>query len=182
MNNLKSFVTTLIIVAFSCTGYSQTKELGLRLGNLTDFTFIYKKEKSDNKFFRHRLGSFNLNVLRLSDDDRVLFGMGYAFGIEKRKNINEKLKFVHGIEPQLAVGINSLQGITIISISPAIGYVLGFQYDINDDFYVSLETIPSIGMNANLVDEGDNLYNFSAGFNSNAVALTIAYRFNSTAK
>jgi len=177
MNNLKFLATTLIIVIFSLTGYSQTKELGLRLNNLTDFSFIYKKEKSELKYIRHRFGIVNLGISDVADNKNYNIGLGYAIGIEKRKSINEKLMFIHGFEPQLAANISK----NMIVLNPAIGYVLGFQYTINDDFYVSVETIPSLNGNIVIRDNSSNLYSLNAGFNSNFVALTIAYKFNSEA-
>lgn len=182
MFRLKILATALIIAICSLNGYAQTKELGLRLGNLTDFTFIYKKEMEANKFVRHRFGFFNSQLVKVGDQESVSFGVGYAIGIEKRKSINDKLLFIHGFEPSLSTNLNHVGDINVINFRPAIGYVLGFQYNINDAFYVNIETIPSISGNFTFIEENDNTYNINAGFSSNAVALTIAYRFDAKPK
>ncbi|MEM9687521.1 MAG: hypothetical protein AAF934_11455, partial [Bacteroidota bacterium] len=61
---------------------------------------------------------------------------------------------------------------------PELGYVLGFQYNFSESFYLNLETIPSLRGILYVDNDGvrDPLV-LNVGFNSNAIALTLAYRF-----
>jgi len=153
-------------------------EIGLRLTGLEDFDFIYKQEKASQKFFRHRIGLINFGVNGKDNNSVFEFGLGYAFGIENRKVINDKLKFIHGFEPRILSQYRSMDGNTIgWGLQLGLGYVLGFQYDFAESFYVGIETIPAVTYARELEGQNKGAYNFDVGFNSSAVALTLAYRF-----
>lgn len=154
------------------------QEIGLRLTGLENFDLIYKREKNTNQFFRHRLGLINFGVTGKDDTSVSEFGLGYAFGIEKRKSVNEKLNFIHGIEPRIATQYSSMDGNTIgWDLMVGVGYVLGFQYDFSDRFYVGLETVPALTYARELDGPSKGTYELNVGFNSSAVALILAHRF-----
>lgn len=154
------------------------QEIGLRLTGLEDFDLIYKREKSANQYFRHRLGLISFGVTGKDDTSVSEFGLGYAFGIEKRKPVNDKLNFIHGFEPRIASQYRSMDGNTIgWDLMVGVGYVLGFQYDFSEKFYVGLETVPALTYARELDGPSKGAYEFNLGFNSSAVALILAHRF-----
>ena len=183
MNNFKKLC--LLFAFCFCTifqTFSQTnqREIGLRFSSLDSFSFIYKKEKSENKFTRFRIGFMGLNYSKSSENNEAFnMQMGIALGLEKRKNINSKLEFIHGWEPYLLVNGNFPEGSNYrLQFNPRIGYVLGFQYNFSKHFYVNIETIPSLGARFQLDETGlDNRFALNAGFNTGAVALSVLYRF-----
>jgi len=180
MNNFKKVtIALLLFIVCSPGAYTQTHEIGLRLSSLNDFDFIYKKKKGEMKYIRHRIGLASVAVGGQSGENNVNVSLAYAIGIENRREINENLMFIHGIEPRLTVNMVNNSSLTRWNIGPGIGYVLGFQYNFEDAFYINLETIPSVVGNFNLRNGSDDMYSVVAGFNSNAIALTLAYRFNS---
>lgn len=178
-----TFIAVFSSLAFVNQIYAQSTpvhEIGIRLTGLEDFDFVYKKEKQLNQFFRHRLGLVDLQASGNSNTTLWSFGLGYAFGIENRKSINDKLKFIHGFEPRMALNYSSFEGRTQNwAFQVGVGYVLGFQYDFAQAFYVNIEAIPAVTYTRNQnSQDGIPENNFKAGFSSNAVALTLAYRFD----
>lgn len=185
IRNLSRITLALFILLplFGNLAHAQEKnpnrEIGLRIAGLNDFDFLYRKERKENKLTRFRLGFADL-VYNQQDSLYSYSGsIGIAIGNETRVPIGKKLNFIHGIEPQLSLqysdGNRNLQS---FSVRPRVGYMIGFLLDINEEFNVSLEAIPSLGASFNF-SEGEGLDNttVSAGFNQNAVALTLAYRF-----
>ncbi len=98
-----------------------------------------------------------------------------AIGKEKRSGIADRLDFIRGPEPFLSISLSATDDDFFVAITPSFGYVLGFQYDVSEKFYLSIETIPSVSLTYG--NGASQLVRFNAGFNSNAVALTGAYRF-----
>jgi len=171
---------------------SQTHEVGMRFSSLENFDFIYKKELEENKLRRYSLGFTNLNFIDRENNEAFNFGLGFAIGTEKRKQIAEKLKFIHGFEPFAELNFTSSE----ISdddrrnsgqVIAGLGYVLGFQYDFSDKFYVNLETVPSLYGAVNFAETSEDEisedgYEIGAGFNSNAIAVSLVYRFTKDKK
>jgi hypothetical protein len=154
-------------------------ELGLRFGGVDNFDFVYKKEKAPGKLIRYRLAATNINFNRIPGDNRLNANLGFRIGWESRKSIGKKVHFIHGPEPGINIGISTLSNNFSSNISPIIGYVLGFQLDLSESFYVNVETVPSLQGNFT-VAEGvgvSDSFSINAGFNSSIVAITIAYRF-----
>ncbi len=150
------------------------RELGLRMSGLDNFNFIYKKSKGENKFLRIRAGAFNARFN--SENEALNVGLTLAIGVEKRKPIDDKLSFIHGLEPSLQVSGN-FNDQNNFSVNPSLGYVLGFNLNISDSFGINLEAIPSIRASLNIDNDGDVSDSYSFGFNSNSVALGLVYRF-----
>lgn len=161
-------IVILVITTFSQSVHAQnnTRETGLRLGpNGSDF--IFKKEKGENRFSRKRLG---LNNLGIFGSDNFVASLNFAIGLEKRKSIDEKLWLIKGWEP--GIGFASVSDRS--SIRPGLGYILGFQYDVSDIFYVNMEVRPSISVD--LGDGASESLIIDAGLNSSA-AISVVYRF-----
>jgi len=183
MNEFKKLCLLSIFCLLSISqifSQSNQRELGLRFTSLDSFSFIYKKEKSENKFTRFRVGVIGLNYSRYAENnDAFNIGIAMALGQEKRKSLNSKLQFVHGWEPYLSATANLPEGSDFnIRINPRIGYVLGFQYNLFKDFYVNIETIPGLGARFQIDETGlDDRFTLDAGFNSGAIAISVLYRF-----
>jgi hypothetical protein len=182
--NTKHFILFTFLLLFDTPLSSQnmSREIGIRFSGLNDFGFIYKKSADGLKYKRYRLATSNLGI-RLNDETRINFYLSYARGIEKRKNVTNQLKFIHGWEPGVNLSLVYSEDLTFGTIGIFLGYVLGFQYDFSDKFYVNIEAIPSLALTTNYSDEDfseDVLIN--AGFNSSAAALTLAYKFSSPAR
>ena len=187
-----TFFITLLIAIFLSLFHPHTHaqtvhhELGVRLKGLDfgSFGFIYKKQKAENKFRRYRF--VVANFFFQNDKSRKLSNayLSFAIGTEKRKQITQKLHFVHGLEPFLTLGTVSSEHFsqqinnTTYRINPGIGYILGFQYDISDNFYANIEAIPTISGTIIMNDKGHReLISVNAGFATTAIALSLVYRF-----
>lgn len=200
---MKSITTTLLLALVLGGVYAQDStyqfkdtELGVRMANFNDFGFIYKKGKSSEKYLRVRASALSFNYIGSSGQ----IGLQTAIGKEKRSLIGERLQFIKGPELGLALSFFSegtfaystpngfFSGGTDIEVSggesnlffaPSIGYVLGFQYEINDKFLLSLETIPSLQF---ILFSGMESPIINLGFNTQAVAITVVYKFSKLKK
>ncbi|GAB3977869.1 hypothetical protein GCM10028806_39930 [Spirosoma terrae] len=196
---IKLFSTTLaFFLLTNVTLLAQdtpTRELGLRTSNLSSFGLIYKKQRSENTYRRYRLAFGNLGGYFVNNNSNISFSAGGAIGNEKRRAINDKFQFIYGTELIANIGFNSttsgsvtidngngstttITGSSLILVSPSVGvgFVLGGQYNVNPNWYVSAELIPSVSVNGNFGD-GISYWGFQAGFNSSSVGITGAYRF-----
>ena len=186
-----------LLSAFSALAQDASKrEIGLRTSpaDLTNVGFIYKKQIAENTYRRYRLAVGNLGVGTTGNEDvQVNFGVSTAIGREKRRPLDDRLKFIYGPEfvgslNIVATGagtttINTGNGtITVdgsgVLIAPSVGlgYVLGAQYDINPKWYISAEIIPTVSLYG-IFGEDASVFGLQAGFNSSSVGITGAYKF-----
>ncbi|HKK79382.1 MAG TPA: hypothetical protein VJ933_07115 [Phaeodactylibacter sp.] len=184
---MKTFHFTLVLLlSLSLQAHSQTsdstswREMGLRLSGVDNLDFIYKKQLGENRYKRIRLLFSDLQFRRLNDTNLFNASLGGALGWEKRRTIAEKVQFLHGWEPFLNLSFNSTNDRFGLNTILGVGYVLGFQLTVSEQFYVALETIPSLSINLNAGEAASDAVAVGAGFNSNAVALTLVYRFQAT--
>jgi hypothetical protein len=169
----------LCFLTFQASAQDMSRELGLRFSGVQDIDFMYKKSEDGMKYKRYRVAASNVRLL-ISEGTDFGFEINLAAGVEKRQNIADKLKFIHGWEPGFNFSLVNSDGSTGGDIGVFLGYVLGFQYDFSDKFYVSLETIPTLSVSTFYEDEiFADVIDVNAGFNSNAVAVTLAYKFSS---
>lgn len=183
---MKQFFRTLFLVAL-VFGAAQTllfaqnetpqREVGLRFGSLnlnnSDFSAIYKKQKSENEFRRIRVFAANLTAGAVDDDFQIAFTGGLAIGTEKRKTLDPKLVFFKGPELILGVGLNN----DLAAINLGFGYVFGLQHNFNEHWAVNLEAIPGLSLAVvRALEEESGAVLFNGGF-SNSVALSILRRF-----
>ena len=169
-------ILVFTLISNSVSSQEQNHEIGIRLSGINEFDFIYKKQKKPNKYIRYRLISTDIRFRKIEDGNRISFATGLAIGKEKRNKISDRLSFIHGLEPSLYFSLNKTDEETQTNYRPSIGYVLGFQYQIKT-FYVNVEAIPALSANYRSGVEG---FDLNAGFNTNGVALTIAYQFKCT--
>ena len=155
------------------------REIGLRLSGLNTFGFIYKRQVSDFQYRRVRVASGALSV---RSGGNIGLDFNVAFGKEKRQPLGSDFFFHHGAEPFLGAAINGREQrgsrVTIFQLTGGLGYVVGFQKYLSDELTIGIESIPAVSLaySANNVASGSDIL-FQAGFNANAVALTITYAF-----
>ncbi len=176
-----AFVACLFLGSTVTFGQTTTHELGLRFFGLDDFDFVYKKGTKENRFTRFRLANFNFQFDQGDRTDNSFVTVGLAVGWENRKAIKEKLYFVHGFEPRLSMTLlNDQSSEDALVLNPGIGYILGFQYDVSDNFYVNLEVVPSLSFLYRT--DYDEFHDFRVwgNFNTDGIALSLVYRFTTT--
>ena len=178
--------STLFSSSLFAQAPAQGHEIGVRARGITDFDFIYKKQKAEKRFVRFRAGSIDFDFAEQGDQQRFATSLGFAIGWERRVPIVGKLSFIHAPEP--FVNFRFTQNISPVStssmrVTPGFGYVLGFMYDISDKFYVNIETTPSISGSMLFNRDGlEDAFSANLGFNSNAVALSFVYKFQKAKK
>lgn len=174
---LISFFFSLFIALPSIYGQSLSREFGLRGSSFDNVGFIYKNEKKPGNFTRYRFLFSRINFQQRGGQSNFAGAFGIAIGKEKRKTINQSLKFIHGIEPTVSLSFNASSERKTLSVTGGIGYVLGFQYDIAKNFYVNIETIPAIGTYFRFDNGNSDGFGLTGGFNSNTISLSLVYRF-----
>ncbi len=167
----------LLLLNINLSAQTPTRELGIRLAGLQDFDFIYKRAKAEDRYVRYRVALANLRLQAVDDNNLFTASLGVAIGTEKRRPLAERLLFIHGFEPALFLGLILANGEGELSVGPSLGYVLGFQYDISQRFYVNVETIPALSTHITFGQDDPFGLVVDAGFNSNAIALSLVYRF-----
>lgn len=188
---MATMLSMVCLVNQSLSAQSAGKEAGLRATNLTNPNFIYKKQKAENKWVRYRFGMVRFDFENRENSYRIQSGLGFAIGVEKRKQLDTKLYFVHGIEPFIEVNhsfVNSKETENVnhdLSVAPGLGYVLGLQYNFSDRWYVNAETIPNVQTRFTLNHQSSSTTSnqsehFSVGleFNTLNLAVSVVHRFN----
>jgi hypothetical protein len=180
---MKNYLKTIALISFSLFFFPQlhaqetNREIGVRMTNLNDFGVIYKKQRKEDAYLRLRIAFLNSSFQ--FESNNIDTGLGFSMGWEKRKAINENFEFIHGFEPSIRANYMNESEINTYRGSVALGYVLGLQYHISPQFYVGLETIPSLRSSFTFDDQGTNYpANIELGFNANAAALKLVYKFN----
>jgi len=137
---MKKSILILLMLSFvlNANAQSKSREVGIKTYNLTNYSILLKKEKKPNRYRRYS-ASFNMNV---KSNLLLTNSVGFSLGFEKRKSLTNNFEFIHGINP--GIHINSSFSNALSSITPSIrmGYILGFQYAINKQFTIGVETIP----------------------------------------
>ena len=171
-------ISTLFLskIIAQTTDQNSTKEIGIRMSGLSDFDFIYKKQKAENKYTRLRLISTAFSISDFENFNSLL-SLGLTYGREKRKSLNNNFHFINGWEfiGSLSSSINN-DDLTF-SFSPGVGVVLGFQYEISEKFIVNIETIPSLTTNILYSSDYIKISNLNFGFDTNSIALGLMYKF-----
>ncbi len=174
------FIPLLTVAFLSCYSSSgQTHhEIGLQMYRLDNFGFIYKRSKNDKVYTRHRLAMSELVFNRAEVSTHYRFSLAYHIGFERRKSITEKLQFIHGFEPGIQGNYSHSHSVSSSSHSffgaLHLGYILGFMYDISPDFYVAMETVPSLSFFSSTASP---MFQTRLGFNSQLMGITLSYRF-----
>lgn len=196
---LVKWLTLVLFALISTTLSAQDKrnEVGLYLPQLStlpdldNIGFIYKKDRGNDRFIRFKLATLNASYSDQPPIEQFDFFLDIAVGHEKRVSIDEKVSFVHGFEPQISYARQVTKGSpadppgfknTNTLFRPQLGYIIGVQYSLSDSFYFNIETVPAIGVDIRENDRfrsNETSTRLTGGFNSSAVALTVAYRFKS---
>lgn len=183
----KLLLLSLLLTALCASTISaqdQQHELGLQLRSFNDFTIIYKKKRAENKFTRFRIGSVNASfrdsqVQGFGGDftGRIQFSMGW----ENRKLVADKVQFYNGFEPRISISysefVRNNSADYSFLISPGLGYVLGFQYLVSEEFVINLETIPALVAGFDFNNDDSDSYHLGAAIDMSHVALGLLYRF-----
>ncbi|PRY28600.1 hypothetical protein CLV58_12815 [Spirosoma oryzae] len=183
------YLLPLLLIATYGTVHAQTpmkREIGLRssLGNPLNAGFIYKKQLAENRYRRYRLGFVDATVNIKSPATLSQYTAGAAIGTEFRKDLDDRLQFIHGPEVNASLSViavgnaNTIDQYTLVTPRIGIGYVLGVQYNFNSRWYVNLETIPGLAVEAQYgYPDSSPTYTVMANINLATVGLTGAYRF-----
>ncbi len=179
--NVKTTISILFATLFTLTTHAQDagsgtqKEVGVRMNNLHNLGFTFKKQKSENKFSRLRLMSFSVETVNSSNNVGSM-AFSSAFGREKRKPITDKLSFVRGWDLMAAVSASKSENVWG-SFYTGLGLVLGVQYDINDHFGMNIETIPGLMGEFSFSENHVDFTGLDVGFGANKVAIGVSYKF-----
>lgn len=180
-NSLHYIIATLIFTIFSLSTNAQTKshEVGIRISSFDSFGAIYKKRLKNDKLLRITSAAGAVSNAIRNDESRTNTNFALTIGLEKYKQLNENLNYYHGPEASGSLGFFFADN-NSSSVNLGLGYIFGLQYDINEDFYISMETIPSILILIPIDgSEPRNLrINTSMNFAPNRVSLAIVHRFD----
>ena len=149
-----------LIVALLCTQISivaqsnegKIRELGINLSGST-FGLRYKAG-NENTLLRLTLISISGSSYKYKSSTSTSrnnsIGLGFNFGFEKRKIVSDGLIIYYGSDFLTSVNKEihktDLPSIThtYLTISPGIGFVLGFCYNISDKINIAAEVMPSV--------------------------------------
>lgn len=181
---LKSVLICIAFIGISHNSFTQNDtEIGFTASNFDNFDLLYKKQKSENKWFRLRGSSLNIGYQEAGDNNNFSIGLGFGVGTEYRVPVGDKISFIHGPEFFTSLAYQKSGDRFNVSVAPGIGYLLGFRYDISEKFSLSMETRPSIRSRLFFGDDTTiDRFDISAGFNSNSISLGLAYRFKPNKK
>lgn len=104
------YLLPLLLIATYGTVHAQTpmkREIGLRssLGNPLNAGFIYKKQLAENRYRRYRLGFVDATVNIKSPATLSQYTAGAAIGTEFRKDLDDRLQFIHGPEVNASLSV-----------------------------------------------------------------------------
>ena len=154
LNTLAILIFILCIVSVKPTKAQETnespiQEIGVGVRNFSEnFSLIYKRQIDEHKYRRYG-GS-----LSLSAGEVAFLNISFSIATEKRKFLNDQLKFVRGLGYGLSFQTNFETEPGLNRFIPFVNYQLGIQYDIRDNFYVGASTFPSFNL---LLIPGENL-------------------------
>ena len=146
------------------SSYGKTRELYLS-GNLltfNNFGLQYKSETKKGNYFRVGVTSLASHFLKSNPASPTLYNHtstnlsgGFDIGLEKRKQVTEKLTAFYGINLAVSADFQrskyddptlpkNLRFTDDFSISPGLGFNSGFILNILNDFSISAEIIPKL--------------------------------------
>lgn len=204
---MKKTITLLIALVISTLAIGQEKkteqirEAGLTFRNLDNFGFSYKVGT------KHSLWRFNAISISGNkenkdftggDRDSNHFGVGLSIGKESRKPIAKNLEYRFGFDfsfnynhskktQPIYSDYNSSYLETEVKTNyytPGVNMILGLNYIVNEHFVLGAEMMPFINYTIGRTKTGEennnettDSTNFSYGFDSSSILLSLAYRF-----
>lgn len=176
---MRLFYILLFSLFFSCSASAQqAKEIGLRATNFDQFSLLYKRETKSQKFLRLRFIFANLQYASLNGNPLGSASFGFAIGLEKRRPLSDRLDLLTGPEPFFNFNLVAGTDADISSFGLGLGYVIGFQYALSDQFHIGIEAIPSVSAQFTSFENEVNNLTVQAGVSNTGIALTGVYRFN----
>lgn len=180
MNRTKYLLITAFFI-FSTSLFAQNdfREAGLSVGDNFNLAFVYKQQKAENRYISYDLLFARFGLISNSSNELSTVSLGLAVTFEKRKDIAEKVQFIHGWSPELSVGLASGgDNSTLVTLGPALGYRLGFLYQFSDQFYASIQGRVLGRVNIALSNgDASTSTNAQIGFSQEDVRLNFVYRF-----
>lgn len=202
---MRTSKTILVVVLFTLFGKltkgqaqadTLNRELAVKINgidyknvNFNNLSFIYKKQKSGNKYARYKVAATGINGNFFIDDYNTNInnnaGCSFAWGREKRKELKSNVLLINGWEAGIAGNIatsatETSDGNLAIGTTLSFRYVLGFQYNLKKNFFINLETTPGVYVGSTINTNG-NYSNFrlNYGLNANLVdaAVRVGYKF-----
>lgn len=138
----KFFFALLFIGPLGLFGQEQdidSQEFGLHTSGLNSLGLVYKDQVKDQVFRRYRLAALQFNAQSSSPSTNFQYNVSFSVAYEMRKSISTKLEFLHG--PDFQFGLGGAENRTDLFVGLA--YVLGMQYQLNEDFVLGLELLPT---------------------------------------
>ncbi|MDW3195160.1 MAG: hypothetical protein R8G66_22490 [Cytophagales bacterium] len=176
------FLTSFLIFSTSLFAQNDFREIGLSVRDEFNLAFVYKKQRAENRYISFDVLFANLSVSSNSGRSSTSFSTGLSVTFENRKEIAEKVQFIHGWAPSLSIGNNRSSGnnsdFSSTIFTPGVGYRLGFMYLFAEQFYASLQGQIGASMSYQFNPDIDGTpATFNAGFSQQDVSLILAYRF-----
>lgn len=165
----------IMMITSSLQAQEKAREVGVRASGLDDFSLIYKQQNAKGNFTRFRLGVAELNYQEVDGESFFAANGTISIGWERRKEIADRFQFLHGPEPFIG-GQYTDSGLSSATVRAGLGYVVGFQYEPSERFYVSLEIIPSVGVDMSFQDNGVDRYRAHGSLSNQSAALVGVYR------
>jgi hypothetical protein len=182
-NNFSKLLFTILLISAAFANAQSlevpTKEFVIRLVSLNNIDFVYKKETRPNKIRRFRIMFTQVDLATGSNNTTVNFNTGFAYGIERRKDLGKSTYFMSGWEPYAVANYNSNKKVGIGRINLGLGYLVGFGHNFTEHLGVGIEVIPSVYTSFS-VGAGSKLkpFTMNANFNASSIAASFIYRIN----
>lgn len=180
----RKYLLLSVVITWGFTGLAQNnmRELGLGIGDQFSLNFLYKQQTAEKRYVSYDLVLARVGISSNSDITSASIAAGIGVTFEKRKDITEKVQFIHGWSPSFQVDINNLStdsdDSSVSFISPGLGYRLGFLYHISENFYTAVQGQVSTNVTFIVSEplEGTPTQ-IEAGFSPAFVTLAVVYRF-----
>ncbi len=194
-----AFITIFIFQSsLSFAQDANQRVLGVRFSVPNNFGMIYKRQlKKENRYLRFTAGRFELTRSNTAlPTGTVLTGTDLAFftnvnisgavGLENRRVITDKLNVIHG----LTFILNSNYGLFEVDtftlrtydLMPGIGYLIGAQYNINDNLHLDVELVPMVTGSILTGSGSQTRSNFTASLDMYGIFLNLCYQFEKPEK
>jgi hypothetical protein len=193
-----SLLAFAIVFSISAQEKIKQKEIGVGFQSLDNFALIYKFGHQKSMWrLMSAYGGINSSKSEVSDleDKDIYTSFGVSFGKQFHSYINNDFRFIYGIDINFVYSSSkSIQQELeydyerkMKAYAPGLDVVLGFNYNISENFVIGLELLPGINYsiseieykNANngTKDYTQKANQFYANARTSSALLTLAYRF-----
>lgn len=154
------------------------KEFAVRFIPLNYVDFVFKSEKKVDRIRRFRLMASSIAFATGQKNTSLLANIGFAYGIEKRKDLGVNTYFQHGWEPFMMINLNQGNKYMMSQITLGVGYVLGFTHNFSDKFAMGFEMIPTLSTNRSIssTPSAPQPFKLNSSFSASSVAFSFVYR------